>query len=67
MQAVESTRQECGSDTTAKGWVLNMELTFYQLLAPRQRRILYFGKICGPPFIRRTIALIPRTRLVLFS
>jgi len=64
MQLAESTRQECGSEMTAKMWVLNMEPALYQLLAPRQRWILYFGKMCGPTFIGRTTPLIPRTRLV---
>jgi len=67
MQPAESTRHQCGSEMTAKAWALNMELASHQLPAPRQRWILYFGKICGPPFISTTTPLIPRSLLVLFS
>jgi len=67
MQPAEITRQQCCLEITAKVWVLNTELASHQLLVPRHKWILYFGKICGPPLIGRTTPSIPRTRLVLFS
>ena len=61
MQPAESTRQECGSEMTAKVWALIMEL-----LAPRRRWIQDFGKICGPTFIRSTTPLTPTQVLYCF-